>query len=89
MSATIPPAGNSPPITGLNLLSIGKVSFSGPDEQTLTHRTDAGGPQGVSQLQILADVMDKVSYGENGDHEAILKKPYEVFNMIGGAGTGG
>jgi hypothetical protein len=55
----------------------------------LTSCIDAGGPQGVSQLLILKDVMERLSKDEIGDSQGIMKRPYEVFDMIGGVGTGG
>jgi hypothetical protein len=50
---------------------------------------DAGGPRAVSQLLILKDVMEKLSKDESGDSRGIVKRPCEVFDMIGGVGTGG
>ena len=55
----------------------------------LTRCIDAGGPQGISQLLILKDVMERLSKGESGDSEGKVKRPCEVFDMIGGVGTGG
>ncbi|KIM22112.1 hypothetical protein M408DRAFT_54580, partial [Serendipita vermifera MAFF 305830] len=47
---------------------------------------DGGGPRGISQLEILKHVLEKIS----GDTDDIpLKRPCEVFAMIGGTGTGG
>ena len=57
--------------------------------ELLTDRRDAGGPQGISQLLILNEVMEKISKDESGDSQGIVKRPYEVFDMIGGVGTGG
>ncbi|KIM20911.1 hypothetical protein M408DRAFT_29983 [Serendipita vermifera MAFF 305830] len=47
---------------------------------------DAGGPRGISQLEILKHVMDRLNDNADG---AITKRPCEVFAMIGGTGTGG
>ncbi|KIM20778.1 hypothetical protein M408DRAFT_30105 [Serendipita vermifera MAFF 305830] len=47
---------------------------------------DSGGSRGISQLEILKQVMDKLSGDANGD---FVKRPCEVFAMIGGTGTGG
>ena len=48
--------------------------------------TDAGGARGISQLEILANVMHKLdSKCSNGD----IKRPCDVFDVIGGTGTGG
>jgi hypothetical protein len=55
----------------------------------VTGGTDAGGPEGISQLLILKDVMEKFSKDENGDSQGIVKRPCDVFDMIGGVGTGG
>jgi hypothetical protein len=72
----------SGPRKGLRILSLGKLTVTSHDEPILRHEIDAGGPQGISQLQILVEVMDRVS----GESE---KRPCEVFDVIGGAGTGG
>ena len=55
----------------------------------LTHCIDAGGPQGISQLLILKDVVERLSKDESGDAQGEVKRPCEVFDMIGGVGTGG
>jgi hypothetical protein len=55
----------------------------------LTSDTDAGGPQGISQLLILKDVMERLSKDESGVSQGTVKRPCEVFDMIGGVGTGG
>ena len=33
--------------------------------------------------------MERLSKDESGDSEGIIKRPCEVFDMIGGVGTGG
>ncbi|KIM20767.1 hypothetical protein M408DRAFT_44713, partial [Serendipita vermifera MAFF 305830] len=48
--------------------------------------TDAGGPRGISQLEILKHIMDRLNDNADG---AVTKRPCEVFAMIGGTGTGG
>jgi hypothetical protein len=63
--------------------------FYGNCKWKLTCGIDAGGPQGVSQLLILKEVMEKLSKDELGDSHGIVKRPCEVFDMIGGVGTGG
>ena len=55
----------------------------------LTGGIDAGGPQGISQLLILKDVMERLSGDESGDSHGTVKRPCEVFDVIGGVGTGG
>jgi hypothetical protein len=60
----------------------------GKNGSLLTRLVDAGGPQGISQLQILKDVVERVSR-DDSDHSAVVKRPCEVFDAIGGAGTGG
>jgi hypothetical protein len=55
----------------------------------LTGGIDAGGPQGISQLLILKDVMERLSRDESGESQLTVKRPYDVFDMIGGVGTGG
>ena len=55
----------------------------------LTSCIDAGGPHGVSQLLILKDVMERLFKDESGDSQGTVKPPCEVFDVIGGVGTGG
>ena len=55
----------------------------------LTGGVDAGGPQGVSQLLILKGVIEKLCKDEGGDSQGLVKRPCEVFDLIGGVGTGG
>jgi hypothetical protein len=55
----------------------------------LTSYIDAGGPQGISQLLILKDVMERLSKDEHADSQGVIKPPCEVFDVIGGVGTGG
>lgn len=50
------------------------------------HFVDAGGARGLSQLTILANLMNKInSECSNND----TKRPRDVFDVIGGTGTGG
>ncbi|KIM21662.1 hypothetical protein M408DRAFT_29367 [Serendipita vermifera MAFF 305830] len=50
---------------------------------------DAGGPRGISQLEILRNIMDKLADDEDDCPHPIIKRPCEVFTVIGGTGTGG
>ncbi|KIM23853.1 hypothetical protein M408DRAFT_27557 [Serendipita vermifera MAFF 305830] len=50
---------------------------------------DAGGPRGISQLEILKHIMDKLTEDTDNDVPQTIKRPCEVFAMIGGTGTGG
>jgi hypothetical protein len=47
---------------------------------------DAGGIRCVSQLKILAELMHRLNF-EATDGQSIL--PRDVFDMIGGSGSGG
>lgn len=47
---------------------------------------DAGGSRGVSQLKILAEMMDRLNFEAINDD---LDRPCAVFDMIGGVGSGG
>lgn len=82
MSSLVVQNMESDPRKGLRLLSLGKLTVTTHDEPILINKIDAGGPQGISQLQILVEVMNRVS-GED------VKRPCEIFDVIGGAGTGG
>ncbi|KIM23830.1 hypothetical protein M408DRAFT_46864, partial [Serendipita vermifera MAFF 305830] len=50
---------------------------------------DAGGPCGISQLEILKDAMERLANYANEGSPQTIKRPWEVFAMIGGTGTGG
>jgi hypothetical protein len=89
MSTTTPPNTENDPKRPISLLSLGKNIFVIIISGMLTSCIDAGGPQGLSQLLILKDVMERLSKDENGDSQGIVKRPCEVFDMIGGVGTGG
>jgi hypothetical protein len=69
-------------------VSVG-ISFMDIMDGMLTSCIDAGGPQGISQLLILKDVMERLSKDESGDSQGTVKRPCQVFDMIGGVGTGG
>jgi len=88
MSTPLPATGNNSekPIC---LLSLGRRAFTDIMSYGLTFGVDAGGPQGISQLLILKDVMEKLSEDEISNSEGSVKRPCEVFDMIGGSGTGG
>jgi hypothetical protein len=70
---------------GLCLLSLGNpLSLC---DWKPTHRPrDAGGTRGVSQLKILAELMRRLNDESPEDQELL---PRDVFNMIGGSGSGG
>jgi hypothetical protein len=48
--------------------------------------TDAGGARAVSQLKILAELMHRLNF-ETAEDQKLL--PFDVFDMIGGSGSGG
>jgi hypothetical protein len=48
--------------------------------------TDAGGTRGVSQLKILTELMHRLNFEEEEDQ---ILLPCDVFDMIGGGGSGG
>jgi patatin-like phospholipase/acyl hydrolase len=47
---------------------------------------DAGGTRGISQLKILAELMHRLNF-EAKEDQVLL--PCDVFDMIGGSGSGG
>jgi hypothetical protein len=79
----------SGPTKNLHLLSLGQYAVIEIIDKLLTEILDAGGPQGISQLMILKDVMESISRGSGDDSERAVKRPCEVFHAIGGVGTGG
>ena len=62
------------------------VSHLSPISRLSHHWTDVGGARAISQLEILAKLMTKLN-SESPNEET--KCPCDVFNMIGGTGTGG
>ncbi|KIM21455.1 hypothetical protein M408DRAFT_29534 [Serendipita vermifera MAFF 305830] len=49
---------------------------------------DGGGARGLSQLEIMSNIMHRLNWGRGpNDSEAML--PYQHFDLIGGSGTGG
>jgi hypothetical protein len=89
MSTATPFSTENDPTRPISLLTLGRNTFIAIMNGMLTGRTDAGGPQGISQLLILKDVMGRLSKDESGDSRRTVKRPWEVFDMIGGVGTGG
>jgi hypothetical protein len=89
MSAITPSATENDPKRPISLLSLGKTMFIVIMSGMLTSCIDAGGPQGISQLLILKEVMERLSKDESGEFQGTVKRPCEVFDMIGGVGTGG
>jgi hypothetical protein len=89
MSTITPPDTENISGKPISLLSLGKNILTVLGNGMLTGGIDAGGPQGLSQLLILNDVMERLSKYESDDSQGILKRPCEVFDMIGGVGTGG
>jgi hypothetical protein len=75
--------------SGLKLLSLGKPAQTSHKGQIITGVIDAGGAQAVSQLCILEHLMEKISQDNQGTSQGLLQRPYEVFDVIGGVGTGG
>jgi hypothetical protein len=71
--------------SNLNILSLGKPVQISYEERILTGGIDAGGAQAVSQLRILEHLMEQISQ----DNQGMVKRPCEVFDVIGGVGTGG
>jgi hypothetical protein len=70
---------------GLCLLSLGKLLLV-RDWNFPNLPTDAGGTRAVSQLKILAEFMHRLNFEEE---EGQLLLPCDVFDMIGGSGSGG
>lgn len=51
--------------------------------------TDAGGPRNISQLEVLKHVMQKACLSNMSHPDDLVERPYELFDVIGGVGTGG
>jgi patatin-like phospholipase/acyl hydrolase len=50
---------------------------------------DGGGVRGLSTLYILKNLMDRLNHERKKTANLSPVKPCEVFDLIGGAGTGG
>jgi hypothetical protein len=71
--------------SNLKVLSLGEPVQISHEERIITGGIDAGGSQAISQLRILEHLMEQISESNEG----IVKRPCEVFDVIGGVGTGG
>jgi hypothetical protein len=74
---------------GLKILSLGESRASAAMSGKPTSGIDAGGAQAISQLRILDHVMEKISQDDRSSSHGVVKRPCEVFDVIGGAGSGG
>ena len=70
---------------GLCLLSLGK-SLPSQDKHPTNLGKDAGGTRAISQLKILAELMDRLNINVTETHKI---RPCDAFDLIGGAGSGG
>jgi hypothetical protein len=75
--------------SNLNILSLGKPVQISHEERIITCSIDAGGSQAISQLCILEHLMEKISHDDQTASQGMVKRPCEVFDVIGGVGTGG
>jgi patatin-like phospholipase/acyl hydrolase len=50
---------------------------------------DGGGVRGVSQLEIMGEVMHRLNWDNDLDGSDVGKLPCEHFDLMGGSGTGG
>jgi hypothetical protein len=80
--------GDSDPPKGLCILSLGASTSLGTGGE-LRHRTDAGGSRGTSQLMILSQLMKSINSGTGTEKVVTERRPWEVFQVIGGVGSGG
>ena len=49
--------------------------------------TDGGDTRSISQLVILDEIMSRISWKDNSQHEECIK-PCEFFDLVVGVGTG-
>ncbi|KIM21699.1 hypothetical protein M408DRAFT_80161, partial [Serendipita vermifera MAFF 305830] len=52
-------------------------------------RIDGGGVRGFSQLEIMKNIMHRLSWDENSNEFEANALPCQYFDLIGGSGTGG
>jgi patatin-like phospholipase/acyl hydrolase len=71
----------------LVLLSIGQLhSLAIKYSCDLTSNADGGGIRGLSSIMVVEDIMKNINQHR---HEINDLKPYQVFDLIAGTGTGG
>jgi hypothetical protein len=73
----------------LNFSVLVSPPYISHDEQIPTSGIDACGVQAVSQLRILDHVMERIFKDHQSPSHGIVKRPCEVFDVIGGVGSGG
>lgn len=73
-------------VMGMDYVCSLSVSFVVFDIFITSDRLDRVGSRGISKLVILAEMMHQIRFGTNDDK---LDRPFSVFNMIGGVGSGG
>jgi hypothetical protein len=74
---------------GLKILSLGESRASAAMGEKPMSGIDAGGAQAVSQLRILDHVMERKSQDDRSSSNGVVKRPCDVFDVIGGVGSGG
>jgi patatin-like phospholipase/acyl hydrolase len=78
-----------PPKSNLRIVSFGTNLSSGRSELlTFTH-IDGGGVRGLSQLEIMRNIMHRLNWDRESDESNGGILPCEHFDMMGGSGTGG
>lgn len=50
---------------------------------------DGGGMRGISQLEIIGNIIHRLNWNEESNQLDELKPPCEHFDLICGSGTGG
>ncbi|KAG6875498.1 hypothetical protein C0992_003580 [Termitomyces sp. T32_za158] len=71
---------------GLRILSLGMLDCKSQLLRYLNDHPDDGGVRGLSELFILREIMFRLMHLEKSKS---VPKPWEYFDIIGGAGTGG
>jgi hypothetical protein len=51
--------------------------------------TDGGGIRGLSQLEIMRNIIHQLNWDNESDESAEGMLPCERFDLMGGSGTGG
>jgi patatin-like phospholipase/acyl hydrolase len=78
-----------PPNPNLRIVSFGTNSPAGRCELLNIGTTDGGGVRGLSQLEVMRNVMHRLNWDNEAEVSAEGILPCSRFDLMGGSGTGG
>jgi patatin-like phospholipase/acyl hydrolase len=78
-----------PPKSNLRIVSFGTNSSSGQCQLLTFAPIDGGGVRGMSQLEIMRNIMHRLNWDSESNESNAGILPCEHFDLMGGSGTGG